>query len=82
MPTISYVTAWRVYLSPNPDLYQWDLGEFVHKGTVATRWGTREELLHACKVANEHGIDILIDAVLNVCPLSCSLSPSSQLFHF
>ncbi|KJA26308.1 glycoside hydrolase family 13 protein [Hypholoma sublateritium FD-334 SS-4] len=43
----------------------WDLGEFVHKGTVATRWGTREELLHACKVANEHGIDILIDAVLN-----------------
>ncbi|PPQ69318.1 hypothetical protein CVT25_005919 [Psilocybe cyanescens] len=43
----------------------WDLGEFEQKGTVKTRWGTREELLHACRVAKEHGIDILIDAVLN-----------------
>ncbi|KAF8896358.1 glycoside hydrolase family 13 protein [Infundibulicybe gibba] len=30
----------------------WDLGEFEHKGAIATR-------------AREHGIDILIDAVLN-----------------
>ncbi|KAF8149917.1 glycoside hydrolase family 13 protein [Crassisporium funariophilum] len=43
----------------------WDLGEFDQKGTVRTRWGTREELLQACKVAKEHGIDIIIDAVLN-----------------
>ncbi|KAJ3507016.1 hypothetical protein NLJ89_g6539 [Agrocybe chaxingu] len=43
----------------------WDLGEFNQKGTVKTRWGTREEYLQACKVAKEHGIDILIDAVLN-----------------
>ncbi|PPQ82627.1 LOW QUALITY PROTEIN: hypothetical protein CVT26_001438 [Gymnopilus dilepis] len=43
----------------------WDLGEFKQKGTVKTRWGTREELLQGCKVAQEHGIDILIDAVLN-----------------
>ncbi|KAH9481377.1 Alpha-amylase [Psilocybe cubensis] len=43
----------------------WDLGEFEQKGTIKTRWGTREELLQACKVAKEHGIDILIDAVLN-----------------
>ncbi|KAF8968147.1 glycoside hydrolase family 13 protein [Flammula alnicola] len=43
----------------------WDLGEFNQKGRVATRWGTREELLQACKVAKEHGIDVLIDAVLN-----------------
>ncbi|KDR76242.1 hypothetical protein GALMADRAFT_247535 [Galerina marginata CBS 339.88] len=43
----------------------WDLGEFDQKGTIKTRWGTREELLQACKVAKEHGIDILIDAVLN-----------------
>lgn len=45
---------------------QWDLGEFHQKGTVGTRWGTREELLHACNIAKQHGIDILIDAVLNV----------------
>ncbi|KAJ2924865.1 hypothetical protein H1R20_g12225, partial [Candolleomyces eurysporus] len=43
----------------------WDLGEFMHKGTTRTRWGTRDELLSACRVAREHGIDILIDAVLN-----------------
>ncbi|KAJ7931533.1 glycoside hydrolase family 13 protein [Mycena leptocephala] len=49
----------------------WDLGEFNQKGnmkitgTVKTRWGTRDELLQACKVATAHGIDILIDAVLN-----------------
>lgn len=36
------------------------------KGTVKTRWGTRDELLQACKVAAAHGIDIIIDAVLNV----------------
>lgn len=46
--------------------WQWDLGEFNQSGTVKTRWGTREELLSACKTAREHGIDILIDAVLNV----------------
>ncbi|KAJ7104144.1 glycoside hydrolase family 13 protein [Mycena belliarum] len=43
----------------------WDLGEFDQKGTVKTRWGTRDELLGACKVASSHGIGILIDAVLN-----------------
>ncbi|KAJ7650240.1 glycoside hydrolase family 13 protein [Roridomyces roridus] len=43
----------------------WDLGEFEQKGTVRTRWGTREELLQACRVATEHGVDIIVDAVLN-----------------
>ncbi|KAG6908545.1 hypothetical protein DXG01_004178 [Tephrocybe rancida] len=43
----------------------WDLGEFKQKGTVETRWGTRDELLSACNIAKECGIDILIDAVLN-----------------
>ncbi|KAJ6513236.1 alpha amylase [Mycena sanguinolenta] len=43
----------------------WDLGEFEQKGAVKTRWGTRDELLQACRVAAAHGIDIIIDAVLN-----------------
>ncbi|KAJ6531810.1 glycoside hydrolase superfamily [Mycena capillaripes] len=43
----------------------WDLGEFDQKGTVRTRWGTRDELLQACRVAKAHGIDVIIDAVLN-----------------
>ncbi|KAH9903005.1 alpha amylase [Cubamyces lactineus] len=43
----------------------WDLGEFYQKGTIATRWGTKEELVKAMSTANAHGIDVLIDAVLN-----------------
>ncbi|KAG6817650.1 hypothetical protein H0H87_005407 [Tephrocybe sp. NHM501043] len=43
----------------------WDLGEFERKGIVETRWGTKDELLSACRVAKECGIDIIIDAVLN-----------------
>ncbi|KAK7691063.1 hypothetical protein QCA50_006166 [Cerrena zonata] len=43
----------------------WDLGEFHQKGTTATRWGTKEELIKASASAQARGIDILIDAVLN-----------------
>jgi alpha-amylase len=46
--------------------YQWDLGEFHQKGTTNTRWGSKDELLRAISVAKQHGIDVLIDAVLNV----------------
>ncbi|CCM01404.1 uncharacterized protein FIBRA_03455 [Fibroporia radiculosa] len=43
----------------------WDLGEFYQKGTVATRWGTKDELVRAVETAKAHGIDVLIDAILN-----------------
>lgn len=43
----------------------WDLGEFHQKGTTSTRWGSKDELLEAISVAQQHGIDVLIDAVLN-----------------
>ncbi|KAI0749357.1 alpha amylase [Daedaleopsis nitida] len=43
----------------------WDLGEFYQKGTIPTRWGTKEELVRAVAAAKSHGIDVLIDAVLN-----------------
>ena len=45
------------------DLY--DLGEFEQKGTRATKWGSKEELLELCKLAEEHDIGIYWDAVLN-----------------
>lgn len=61
VPLPLLILIWEVYV------HQWDLGEFDQKGAVQTRWGTRAELLSACNVAQEHGIDILIDAVLNVC---------------
>ncbi|EGN99260.1 glycoside hydrolase family 13 protein [Serpula lacrymans var. lacrymans S7.3] len=43
----------------------WDIGEFDQKDTIATRWGTKDELLQACAVARQHGIGVVIDAVLN-----------------
>lgn len=43
----------------------WDLGEFDQKGTVPTRWGTKEELLGASRTAAELGVNLLVDAVLN-----------------
>ena len=48
------------------DFAQWDLGEFDQKGTIATRWGTKQELLAASAVAHRYGVDILVDAVVNV----------------
>jgi hypothetical protein len=45
------------------DLY--DLGEFDWKGLRATKWGTKEELIEMTDAANECGIGILWDAVLN-----------------
>ena len=45
------------------DLY--DLGEFDAKKTVATKWGTKEELVSLCHKAADMGIGIYFDAVLN-----------------
>jgi len=45
------------------DLY--DLGEFDAKGSIATKWGTKKELLGLCNRAREMGIGICFDAVLN-----------------
>ncbi|KAG1747247.1 glycoside hydrolase family 13 protein [Suillus paluster] len=43
----------------------WDLGEFDQKGSVTTRWGTKEELLRACDAARQCDMNVIIDAVLN-----------------
>lgn len=45
------------------DLY--DLGEFDQKGTRATKWGPKEELLEFTWAAQDLGIGIYWDAVLN-----------------
>ncbi|WP_312993757.1 alpha-amylase [Chryseobacterium flavum] len=45
------------------DLY--DLGEFDQKGSVATRFGTRDEYLKAIEKAHEAGISVYADIVLN-----------------
>jgi alpha-amylase len=45
------------------DLY--DLGEFSQKGSIATKWGTKEELVELCQVAKRLGVGVIWDAVLN-----------------
>lgn len=45
------------------DLY--DLGEFDQKGSVKTKYGSKEELLEAIRVLHEHGIQVYADVVLN-----------------
>lgn len=45
------------------DLY--DLGEFDTKGSVGTKWGTKQELMGLINTADEIGVGIYWDAVLN-----------------
>ena len=45
------------------DLY--DLGEFDQKGTVRTKYGTKEQLLAAVEEAHRQGIKVYADVVLN-----------------
>ena len=45
------------------DLY--DLGEFDQKGSVPTKYGTREDYLQAIEALHRHGLRVLADIVLN-----------------
>lgn len=45
------------------DLY--DLGEFDQKGTIATKYGTKDEYLAAIKALQDNGVLVLADIVLN-----------------
>lgn len=45
------------------DLY--DLGEFDQKGTIPTKYGTKDEYLAAIKALHAHGLRVIADIVLN-----------------
>ena len=61
---------------------QWDLGEFDQKGMVRTRWGSKEELLRACHTAKQVKVDVIVDAVINVCESSQScVSRLTECFY-
>jgi alpha-amylase len=52
--------------SPGYDSYDlYDLGEFDQKGTVRTKYGTKEELLAAVAAGKEAGLQVYADIVLN-----------------
>ena len=43
----------------------WDLGEFDQKGTIRTKYGTKQELIEAIEELHKYDIDVYLDAVLN-----------------
>ncbi len=45
------------------DIY--DLGEFDQKGTIPTKYGTKDEYLKAIRAFHDHGVQVLADIVLN-----------------
>ncbi len=45
------------------DLY--DLGEFDQKGSIPTKYGTKDEYLEAIKVLKENNLKVIADVVLN-----------------
>ena len=51
-------TGYGVY-----DLY--DLGEFDQKGSIETKYGTKEEYLNSIRILQENNIKVLADIVLN-----------------
>ncbi|KQR66929.1 alpha-amylase [Pedobacter sp. Leaf176] len=52
--------------SPGYDVYDhYDLGEFDQKGSVITKYGSKEELIDAIKSAKQAGLQVYMDIVLN-----------------
>lgn len=43
----------------------WDLGEFDQKGSVHTKYGTRDEYVEAVRTLQDEGVQVLGDIVLN-----------------
>jgi len=43
----------------------WDLGEFMQKGNIRTKYGTKEQLEAAVKMLHDNGLKLIYDAVLN-----------------
>ncbi|RYY53681.1 MAG: alpha-amylase, partial [Chitinophagaceae bacterium] len=48
------------------DVYDiYDLGEFDQKGSVATKYGTRQQYIDACSAVRSAGLNLIVDIVLN-----------------
>lgn len=48
------------------DVYDmYDLGEFDQKGSIRTKYGTKDEYLKAIQAFHENGIEVIADVVLN-----------------
>ncbi|KAI8932358.1 hypothetical protein NX059_010550 [Plenodomus lindquistii] len=48
------------------DIYDaYDLGEFDQKGTIATKWGTKQDLVDLATESKKSGVGLIWDAILN-----------------
>ncbi|MEP0710941.1 alpha-amylase [Algoriphagus sp.] len=48
------------------DVYDlFDLGEFDQKGSVRTKYGTKDEFVEATQALHERGVQVIVDMVLN-----------------
>ncbi len=56
--TSSFDVGYGIY-----DLY--DLGEFDQKGSIRTKYGTKDELLHAIETLQAEGLQVYADVVIN-----------------
>ncbi|KAK5661876.1 hypothetical protein OQA88_9984 [Cercophora sp. LCS_1] len=76
LPTLATLGVSKIWIPPackaarpegnGYDIYDlYDLGEFNQKGTVATKWGSKAELVQLTEKAKQHGMGVLFDAVLN-----------------
>jgi alpha-amylase len=58
--------SWRGIHEPGYAVYDhFDLGEFDQKGTVRTRWGTKQEYLDCIQELHRKGLKVIADIVLN-----------------
>jgi alpha-amylase len=58
--------SWKGTEEPGYAVYDlYDLGEFDQKGTVRTRYGTKQEYHDCIKAIHDNGMDVIADIVIN-----------------
>ncbi|CAI6335176.1 unnamed protein product [Periconia digitata] len=76
LPSLSAIGITDLWLPPGSkgkdaesngyDIYDaWDLGEFDQKGTIPTKWGTKQDLVNLAVNGRHYGIGLMWDAILN-----------------
>lgn len=76
LPSLANIGITELWLPPGSkakdgesngyDIYDaYDLGEFNQKGSVPTKWGTKEDLVNLAIECKKHGVGLIWDAILN-----------------
>lgn len=76
LPSLSAIGITHIWLPPGSkgrdaesngyDIYDaYDLGEFDQKGTIPTKWGTKNNLVELASECKRRGVGLIWDAILN-----------------